>query len=458
MCSTKSLVKFSILALSIVFFVGCPRNSENVDGCQPGTTGDCTCPTTSGVRTCLPNRTYGPCRCMNDGGFSPDVHMAIDGSLRDVADQDTGQLDATLTDAGTDLEGFDSGSDLPHNDVELASDSSPSDHADERADSADVVATDLGALPPGLTCPTVFPPEVVDSLEENLRVCHATFANARAFHPDSVAALPATLETCIFRAFRCVLASSDGGLRDGGDMALGHAPKRSTLRNVSRNESRANYSKPVSYMRRDAVSLGHMHSFGADSQNRWAVSGRKDQRFGFASRVGDACFTGDPTCRLARYAIYIGAVAVCSASAIAAARLGANPVTTTQAYLACVTAARLAFEGALALCEPPDCDGGLICCSERCTDTRTDISNCGGCGNVCTMGLMCISGGCRCAAGQRPCGGRCVIDCETSVLGFRDDTCDCTCPTGHRMCTVLDRMGVCSPACLAISGSCPPCP
>lgn len=61
----------------------------------------------------------------------------------------------------------------------------------------------------------------------------------------------------------------------------------------------------------------------------------------------------------------------------------------------------------------PDAHGGLWCCGGRCSDTSSDIDNCGACGNACTGGESCqyTSGGgvgCRCRDSETECTGTCA--------------------------------------------------
>src|SRR5688572_457143 len=66
------------------------------------------------------------------------------------------------------------------------------------------------------------------------------------------------------------------------------------------------------------------------------------------------------------------------------------------------------------------CQGGLAACNEsllsgggdsvRCVDLQNDAAHCGGCGALCAVGQVCVSGACAamCPAGLTPCGGSCV--------------------------------------------------
>lgn len=60
-----------------------------------------------------------------------------------------------------------------------------------------------------------------------------------------------------------------------------------------------------------------------------------------------------------------------------------------------------------------DCDPGETCCKGSCTDTDTDSSNCGMCGNECGQDFTCEHGTCE-------------IDCATSQCQCPPDSC-CAC-------------------------------
>lgn len=56
------------------------------------------------------------------------------------------------------------------------------------------------------------------------------------------------------------------------------------------------------------------------------------------------------------------------------------------------------------------CPAGKINCFGECTNTQTDVQNCGQCGIVCGTGQFCGKGECllTCPKGQRDCAGYCV--------------------------------------------------
>lgn len=62
----------------------------------------------------------------------------------------------------------------------------------------------------------------------------------------------------------------------------------------------------------------------------------------------------------------------------------------------------------------PACDGTAICCPHPwggepgCTSPVRDPFNCGGCGNLCEPGGVCVRGRCICAPGHTECDDRCV--------------------------------------------------
>jgi hypothetical protein len=80
------------------------------------------------------------------------------------------------------------------------------------------------------------------------------------------------------------------------------------------------------------------------------------------------------------------------------------------------------------------CKSGLLACSGRCVDTRTDPANCGGCGKPCTPGQACAGGVCTgCPDGQKACDGRCIprntccrdADCTEGKRCQPNGTCAC---------------------------------
>jgi hypothetical protein len=83
----------------------------------------------------------------------------------------------------------------------------------------------------------------------------------------------------------------------------------------------------------------------------------------------------------------------------------------------------------------PKCSNGQIRCTDQCIDPLTDLSNCGRCGNVCSIGEACVDG-------------ECVSSCTSEVCnGFDDDcngTVDDNLPVGsvcQRTCAVANGWG-----------------
>lgn len=60
-------------------------------------------------------------------------------------------------------------------------------------------------------------------------------------------------------------------------------------------------------------------------------------------------------------------------------------------------------------CSGLSCQAGLTNCSGVCTNLDTDENNCGGCGQACGAGELCVGGACSlsCQAGLTSCGGVC---------------------------------------------------
>jgi len=75
----------------------------------------------------------------------------------------------------------------------------------------------------------------------------------------------------------------------------------------------------------------------------------------------------------------------------------------------------------------PACPSGTIRCGGSCFDQNTDNSNCGGCGNGCRYGKICVSGVCSCPAGLTVCGYYCFnTNTDTNNCG----SCGNVCPAG----------------------------
>ncbi len=100
-------------------------------------------------------------------------------------------------------------------------------------------------------------------------------------------------------------------------------------------------------------------------------------------------------------------------------------------------------------------DGSCVCppathgvCDGICADLRSDLSNCGTCGNICAADRVCTEGVCVCdpsKAAHTPCGTKCV-DLLTDV--FHCGTCNETTTPACDAAQVCNQ-GVCDSACTA---------
>ncbi|MDP3564063.1 MAG: zinc ribbon domain-containing protein [Methanoregula sp.] len=94
-----------------------------------------------------------------------------------------------------------------------------------------------------------------------------------------------------------------------------------------------------------------------------------------------------------------------------------------------------------AVTKAPVCPSDRVACNGICTDTRTNISHCGFCGNSCPAGKYCLNGNCAvsCTAGQTSCTDGC-FDLRSDPKHCGD--CANSCPKG-----LICTMGRCdSPA------------
>ncbi|MEI7703751.1 MAG: hypothetical protein WCK73_04045 [Deltaproteobacteria bacterium] len=118
------------------------------------------------------------------------------------------------------------------------------------------------------------------------------------------------------------------------------------------------------------------------------------------------------------------------------------------------------------VCNPPRqvCPSGA---KTVCTDTSSDPSNCGICGNVCPAGQTCSAGTCQqtCATGLTLCSGACVdVKTDPANCGSCGHACgtgqNCSAGTCQSQCTTLTCNGACCQAplgntCCPSAGACP---
>jgi hypothetical protein len=75
------------------------------------------------------------------------------------------------------------------------------------------------------------------------------------------------------------------------------------------------------------------------------------------------------------------------------------------------------------------CPGGQTACGSACVDTSSDRNDCGACGNACGSGQVCTQGACVCQTGMTVCGGACVY---TAYDDSNCGSCGTVCPSGTR--------------------------
>jgi hypothetical protein len=90
------------------------------------------------------------------------------------------------------------------------------------------------------------------------------------------------------------------------------------------------------------------------------------------------------------------------------------------------------------------CLVGYTDCGSGCTDLRTDVTNCGSCGTVCSTGEGCYSGSCsHCPYGYYDCGSGCsYLPADSLNCGY----CGNACPSGQScsggVCTLFCNKGM----------------
>ena len=90
--------------------------------------------------------------------------------------------------------------------------------------------------------------------------------------------------------------------------------------------------------------------------------------------------------------------------------------------------------------EPPGgCADGLLACAGTCVDTQHDPMHCGGCGQACAGGLVCV-------------GGRCGVACGATATACGEDCVDLQIDPGH--CGACDH--ACAPGVDCVAGQCAP--
>lgn len=128
----------------------------------------------------------------------------------------------------------------------------------------------------------------------------------------------------------------------------------------------------------------------------------------------------------------------------------------------------LGIIGSLSADQTTSCPKGMTLCNgTHCADLMSDESACGSCANICAPGYSCLNGACACLPGETSCNGKCV-DTKSDVnnCGGCGNSCDisagqfcnngtCVCTTGNIACngTCIDKgfddnnCGKCGNAC-----------
>lgn len=84
----------------------------------------------------------------------------------------------------------------------------------------------------------------------------------------------------------------------------------------------------------------------------------------------------------------------------------------------------------------PACPNGTLLCNGTCVDMLADSQNCGSCGNICSLGMICINGSCTCMAGLVVCNKTCT---DTSIDPRNCGVCGNVC-SANAIC----NYGICS--------------
>ncbi len=94
------------------------------------------------------------------------------------------------------------------------------------------------------------------------------------------------------------------------------------------------------------------------------------------------------------------------------------------------------------------CKCNYTTCGNQCVNTKTDINNCGSCGNVCSDTYSCNDGKCGCTAGQLECNGKCVAN-DVNNCGACGNKCNSnqTCSNGICMLNCTDNKDTCNNLC-----------
>lgn len=103
------------------------------------------------------------------------------------------------------------------------------------------------------------------------------------------------------------------------------------------------------------------------------------------------------------------------------------------------------------------CASGLTPCGTSCVDTKSDSSNCGGCGPsfVCSGGKTCQSGQCKCQAGStHDCSGTCMTNTSVSSCGMSCSVCPSGPTNGHATCDGAFCGTACNASYTPCAGAC----